>query len=268
MPYPLTTPLGRFGVETTGEHADRCEATIPAAGLLNPLTGAATLAPLAMLVDHVGGLVNHTRREADEWTVTSELALEVAPDAVTAIVSAPDEPVAAVARPLGGKDNGALAHCELSVRGRLIATATVHSFYIAAPDDLQPWPREHAEGSLPGTDLASLMDVHIGESGGTATILMQGSDEVLNNLVGTVHGGVSAMGLELVGSAALDATAGAARFRTGSLRVNYLRPFHGGAEAHYEGKTLRVGRRTGLAEARAVGHDGRTALVARLTAYR
>ncbi|MGE2729445.1 hotdog fold thioesterase [Mycolicibacterium vaccae] len=268
MPYPLNTPLGRFGVETTEETSTRCTATIPVAGLRNPLTGAATIAPLAMLVDHAGGFVNHNRREADEWTVTSELALEVAPDALAAIASDPDAPVVAVARPLGGKDSDAVAHCELSAAGRAIATATVHSFYIAAPENMRPWPgrEQSSQGPLPGADLAALMNVQIGESGGAATVLMQRSDEVLNNLVGTVHGGVSAMGLELVGAAALDT--GGGTFRTGSLHVNYLRPFHGGAEAHYEGRTLRVGRSTGLAEARAVGHDGRTALVARLTAYR
>ncbi|MEZ0339459.1 hotdog fold thioesterase [Mycobacterium sp. pV006] len=270
MPYPLNTPLGRFGVETTEERDDRCVATIPMAGLVNPVTGAPTVAPLALLVDHVGGLVNHRRRAAEEWTVTSELAVEIAPDAGEAIAAEPGAPVQAVARPLGGKANGAVAHCELSAGGRAIATATVHSFFITAPESFHTWPRNDEGGCLPGSDLTSLMNVQIGESGGAAVILMQGDDAVLNNQVGTVHGGVSAMGLEVVGSAALDAASSAptAPFRTGSLRVNYLRPFHGGARAHYEGNVLRVGRSTGLAEARAVGHDGRTALVARLTAYR
>jgi len=82
------------------------------------------------------------------------------------------------------------------------------------------------------------------------------------------------MGLELVGSAAVDVDrvadtdGAAAHFRTASLRVNFLRPFHGGARARYLATPLHVGRSSGVAEAQAIGHDGRVALVARLTAYR
>lgn len=266
MPYPLNTPLGRFGVETVEEHTDRCVATIPAAGLANPLTGAATVAPLAMLVDHVCGLVNHLRRGSDQWTVSSELCLDIAPDAASSLAAVPEQPVVGVAQPLGGKDDVALAQCRLSVAGQSVATATVHSFYIHVPPGLAAWPDE-AGGALPGSDLASLMGVTVGESAGTATVLMQGSDDALNNSVGIVHGGVSAMGLELVGSAAV-VSAGEGHFHTASLRVNYLRPFHGGSGAHYEATPLHVGRSSGVAEARAVGHDGRTAIMARLTAYR
>ena len=71
MPYPLNTPLGRFGIETFEEGRDRCVAAIPVRGLVNPLTGIPTVAPLAMLVDHVGGLINHARRAPQEWTVSS-----------------------------------------------------------------------------------------------------------------------------------------------------------------------------------------------------
>ncbi|PRC51469.1 phenylacetic acid degradation protein, partial [Mycobacterium sp. ITM-2017-0098] len=83
----------------------------------------------------------------------------------------------------------------------VIATATVRSFYITVPADLAAWPDEPA-GSLPGTGLADLMAVEIGETGGAAAVLVQRDDPVLNNSVGAVHGGVSSMGLELVGSAA------------------------------------------------------------------
>ena len=51
------------------------------------------------------------------------------------------------------------------------------------------------------------MAVQVGETGGAATVLMQSDDPVLNNSVGAVHGGVSSMGLELVGSAAVNGTA-------------------------------------------------------------
>lgn len=267
MPYPLNTPLGRFGIETSEEGPQRCVATIPAHGALNPLTGVPTIAPLAMLVDHVGGLINHSRRDPGEWTVSSELSVEISPDALDAMAAGAGEPVVGVSRPLGGKGIDALGLCELSVGGYLIATATVRSFFIRVPDGLAVWP-EGPAGSLPGSSLGELMAVEIGETGGTATVLMQSADPVLNNSVGAVHGGVSSMGLELVGSAAVNAGDDDARFRTASLRVNFLRPFHGGAEAHYLAKPLHVGRSSGVAETQAVGDDGHVALVARLTAYR
>lgn len=267
MPYPLNTPLGRFGIETPEEGLDRCVATIPAAGLLNPLTGHPSIAPLAMLVDHTGGLINHARRGAQEWTVSSELSLEVVPEAAEVIAAAADEPVLGIAHPLGRKGRAALGLCELSVGGEVIATATVRSFYITVPASLAPWP-EGPGGSLPGTRLDELMAVGVGETGGAAAVLIQRDDPVLNNSVGAVHGGVSAMGLELVGSAVLNRDTGAEPYRTASLRVNYLRPFHGGADAHYRAKPIHTGRSSGVAEAEAVGSDGRTALLARVTAYR
>ena len=103
------------------------------------------------------------------------------------------------------------------------------------------------------------MAVQVGETGGAAVVLMQHDDPVLNNSVGAVHGGVSSMGLELVGSAAVnmdraaDPDRAAVHFRTASLRVNFLRPFHGGVEAHYLAKPLHVGRSSGVAEAQAIG---------------
>jgi uncharacterized protein (TIGR00369 family) len=222
-----------------------------------------------MLVDHAGGLINHARRAPGEWTVSSELSVEVAPEAGDIIAASPDTDVVAVARPLGRKGIAVLGQCELSVGDEQIATATVRSFYITVPADLASWPDEPA-GSLPGTTLGELMAVQLGETGGGAAVLVQLDDPVLNNSVGAVHGGVSSMGLELVGSAAVNAAvSGDVRpYRTASLRVNFLRPFHGGGEAHYRAKPAHVGRSSGVAEVQAVGSDGRVALLARLTAYR
>lgn len=267
VPYPLNTPLGRFGIETFEDSRDRCVTSIPVHGLHNPLTGLPTVAPLAMLVDHAGGLINHARRGPREWTVSSELSLEVAPEAGEVIAASADLDVVAVAHPLGRKGIASLGQCELSVGDEVIATATVRSFYIAAPADLTAWPDGPA-GSLPGTGLGALMSVEVGESGGAASVLVQKDDPVLNNSVGAVHGGVSSMGLELVGSAVVNRDLSAPPYRTASLRVNFLRPFHGGGEAHYRGTPAHVGRSSGVAEVQAVGRDGRVALLARLTAYR
>ena len=49
--------------------------------------------------------------------------------------------------------------------------------------------------------------------------------------------------------------------------MNYLRQFVSGGESRYVGTPLRVGRRSGVADAQAIGADGVVALVARVTAY-
>jgi len=67
-----------------------------------------------------------------------------------------------------------------------------------------------------------------------------------------VHGGVSAMALELVGSAAINDGRDDEPLNTASLRVNFLRQFRtspDGPESRYEGTALRVGRSSGVAEA-------------------
>jgi uncharacterized protein (TIGR00369 family) len=235
--------------------------------MVNPLTGTPTVAPLAMLVDHVGGLVNHHRREPDEWTVSSELSLELDSAAVDVIAAAPQEPVAAKARPFGRKSDVALALCEFHHRDVLLATATVRSFYIRTPGHLAPFP-EGPTGPLPAGTLADRMAVCVAESGGAGAVLLQGDDPVLNNSLGIVHGGVSTMALELVASAAINAGTGDRPLRTSSLRVNFLRQFRSGPESRYVGMSLRVGRSTGVGEAQAVGPDGEVAILARLTAYR
>jgi uncharacterized protein (TIGR00369 family) len=266
MSHPLNTPLGRFGIVTSEENPQRCVASIPAGGMINPLTGGPTVAALAMLVDHIGGLVNHHRRAAGEWTVSSELSLELAPDALTSIESAPDVPVLATGRPCGRKGRNALALCEFTHRDSVIASATVRSFYIAAPNHLAKWP-DGPTGPLPAGSLADRMAVRVAESGGAGKVLVQEQDPVLNNSLGIVHGGVSATALELVGSAAVNDGREDQPLHTASLRVNFLRQFRSGSESRYEGTVSRVGRSSGVAEARAVDATGKPAIIARLTAY-
>ena len=123
-------------------------------------------------------------------------------------------------------------------------------------------------GPPPPVPLAEKMAVTVAEAGGVGQVLLQASDPVLNNSLGIVHGGVSAMALEMVASAAINAGRQHEPLRTASLRVNFMREFHSGAESRYVGTALRVGRRTGIAEAQAVGADGAPAIHARVTAYR
>ena len=57
--YPPNTALGRFGIATLVDSPDPFVSSMPLAGLANPVAGAPTVAPLAVLVDHAAGLVNH-----------------------------------------------------------------------------------------------------------------------------------------------------------------------------------------------------------------
>jgi acyl-coenzyme A thioesterase PaaI-like protein len=266
MSHPLNTPLGRFGIVTSKEGPHGCVASIPAGGMINPLTGGPTIAPLAMLVDHVGGLVNHHRREPGEWTVSSELSLEVGSDALDVIPAAPDVPVVATARPFGQKGHVALALCEFTHRDVTLATATVRSFYIETPGHLAPFP-DGPSGPLPPGSLRERMAVRVAEAGGAGKVLQQLADPVLNNSLGIVHGGVSAMALEMVASAAVNDGRDGVPLRTASLHVNFTRQFRSGPESCYVGTALRVGRSSAVGEARAVGPDGEVAIIARLTAY-
>ena len=116
--------------------------SMPLAGLVNPVTGAPTVGPLAVLVDHAAGLVNHYRKAADEWTLTSELTLEITPDALQVVADNPELPAVATARPTGGRgSNSALGCCEITVGDAVIGIGTVRSFYITrAGEHPTEWP--------------------------------------------------------------------------------------------------------------------------------
>ena len=260
--YPSNTALGRFGIAPIVDSPDPFVSSMPLAGLVNPLTGAPTVGPLAVLVDHAAGLVNHYRRASDEWTVSSELTLELTPNALDVVADNPETVAVATALPTGSRGSTALGSCEITVGDTVIGIGTVRSVYINHPGEFpQEWPAA-VDGQRP-TELREIMALDIDD----ASVFRQRENSVLNNSLGIVHGGVSAAGLELAAAAVLNADRADAPLRTASLRVNYLRQFVSGGESRYVGTALRVGRRSGVAEAQAVGADGEVALVGRVTAY-
>ena len=255
----------RFGIDYLDvDFADKTVLmSMPVAGLSNPLTGAAAAGPLAILLDAAGGMVNHYRRRADQWTVSSELALELGPHSIGDV----DSPVVASARPLGGVGTNALSVCTLTSGDAVIGWGTVRSFYIPSDGVLPERPAQ----TLPHSADLSLADLMAIQSGSTdddnVRILSQRPDANLNNDLGIVHGGVAAAGLELVASAAINRAGSAGLLRTASLRVNFLRPFVAGRHSRYVGAPLRVGRNTAVGDAQAIGDDARVAITARVTAY-
>ena len=239
--------------------------SMPVADLLNPFTGEPTIGPLAILLDAAGGNSNHFRRSVTEWTVTSELALELSPDGIPVIFANPELPVVATARPLGPKGATALSVCTFTSGDVIVGGGTVRSFYLPAgegmpqslPPDAPPTPR---------APLAELMAVQVRDDEGGSTVLAQCVDPILNNSLGIVNGGVASAGLELAASAAINRGADP-HMRTASLRVNFLRPFFSGMRSRYLGTPFRVGRSTAVGDATAVDDSGKVALAARVTAY-
>lgn len=261
--------LSRFAITTI--ERDLSEFTVvgamPIGGMRNPFTGLPTIAGLAVLVDDVAGRVNYDRCERGQWTVSSELVVEMSPGAIDSILAAPDEPVVASARPVGPGGATLLAVCTLSHRGIVIGGGTVRTMPLAGGPDEPLWRGDDPLVRTPNTSLAELMAVEpIAVADGTYRLRQQ-PDPMINNLIGIVHGGVSSAGLELVAAAAINHEQ-SQPFRTASIRINFLRPFVASAQSVYEGTALRIGRTSAIGDSRAVGDDGKTSVIARVTGYR
>jgi uncharacterized protein (TIGR00369 family) len=257
----------RFGIDVLD--IDAAEATsvmsMPIAGMRNPFTGDNTVGPLAILVDSASGMVNHMGRGDDEWSVSSELVLELSPDAGAQASWDGEHPVVAHARLLGARGSSSLSLCTLKCGATTIGGGMVRSYFVPGERVVPANPPETLARTAQ-TDVSDLMAVEIAPAAGDMPVLLQRADPILNNGVGTVHGGVAAAGLELVASAAINT--GGVLFRTASVRVNFLRPFFASAHSRYEAAPLRIGRGTAVADAQAVNEDGKVALIARVTAYR
>lgn len=261
--------LTRFGIETLDENFTEFTvvASMPVGHLTNPFTGRPTIGPLAILVDDVAGRANFYRRGSGQWTVSSELTVELSPDGIDSLQAAPDEPVVASSRPLGPHGETLLSICTLSHRGSTIGGGTVRTVAITGGPDgpIQRGPDTVTRTAQ--TTMAELMSADpLPVESGTYR-LAQRPDSIINNLIGIVHGGVSSAGLELVASAAINHDQ-APPLRSASIRVNFLRPFFAGARSRYEGTALRIGRNSAIGDAQAVGDDGKVAILARVTGYR
>lgn len=265
---PLSV-LRRFSVTTLEQDFDNFTvvASMPVAGMLNPFTSQPSLAGLAILVDDAAGRVNFYRCGRGQWTVSSELTVEITPGALASVLAAPEEPVIARARPLGAAGSTLLSVCTLTHRGTVIGGGTVHTVPLSG-EQREPLRRgDDPLARTADTTLAELMAAEPMPSGDGTYRLRQHPDPMINNLIGIVHGGVSSAGLEVVAAAAIN-HGQAEPLQTASIRVNFLRPFIAGAQSAYEANALRIGRTSAVGDARAVGDDGKVAVIARITGYR
>jgi uncharacterized protein (TIGR00369 family) len=265
--HDLETPDSiqvRFGISYLESRPAEAVAALsmPMERFRNPFNGAPTVGPLAILVDAAAGIVNHYRRRPGQWTVSSELSMDLSLDGVGHL----DGPVLATAHAFGPLGATSLGICTLTYRGMVIGGGTVRSFFIDA-DDVVPQRRSETLRKSAETMFADLIAVHVVDRD-CGPVLAQRVDCNLNNDIDIVHGGVAAAGLELAASAAMNQDRTDDLLQTASLRVNFLRPFFAGSASRYQGTPLRVGRNTGVGDAQAVGDDGKVAITARVTAYR
>jgi len=265
--HDLETPDSiqvRFGISYVESRPAEAVAALsmPMERFRNPCNGAPTVGPLAILVDAAAGIVNHYRRRPGQWTVSSELSMDLSLDGVGHL----DGPVLATAHAFGPLGATSLGICTLTYRGMVIGGGTVRSFFIDA-EDVVPQRRSETLRRSAETTFADLIAVDVIDRD-CGRVLAQRVDSNLNNDIDIVHGGVAAASLELAASAAVNQDRTDDLLQTASLRVNFLRPFFAGSESRYEGTPLRVGRNTAVGDAQAIGDDGKVAITARVTAYR
>ena len=259
--------LRRFGIEMLDADvgSETAEMSMSLAGMRNPFTDQPTVGPLGVLVDAVSGFVNHFRHNHGEWTVSTELALELSPDGSDRATADGASPVVALGRLLGPRGSTSLSFCTLTCDDVVIGGGTVRSFFVT-PDKVVLDEPDETLRRTPTTMLSDLMAVETAVASDGVRVLRQKRDPFLNNAVGVVNGGVASAGLELAASAVLNSDV--PPMRTASVRVNFLRPFFAGEHSRYEASPVRIGRATAVADAHAVAEDGRTAITARITAYR
>src|ERR1700728_3209299 len=133
--HDLETPDSiqvRFGIEYVESHPPKASAVLsmPMHRFHNPYTDAPTVGPLAILVDAAAGIVNHYRRRPGQWTVSSELSMDLSPDGVGHL----DGPVLATSHAFGPLGATSLGICTLTYGDKVIGGGTVRSFFIDSED--------------------------------------------------------------------------------------------------------------------------------------
>src|ERR1700761_6479088 len=178
--HDLETPDSiqvRFGISYVESRPSDAVAalTMSTEKFRNPFAGAPTVGPLAVLVDAAAGIVNHYRRRPGQWTVSSELSMDLSLDGVGDL----DGPVLATAHALGPLGATSLGICTLTYCGMVIGGGTVRSFFIDA-DDVVPQYRSETLQRSSDTTFADLMAAHVVDDG-PDSVLAQRVDHNLNN---------------------------------------------------------------------------------------
>lgn len=140
--------LRRFGIKMIDADvtSETAAMSMPLAGMRNPVTDMPTVGPLGILVDAVSGFVNHFRHEPGEWTVSTELTLDLSPDGSERATADDAAPVVAVGQLLGPRGSTSLSFCTLTCGDVIIGGGTVRSFFLTPTGSSATSPRRHCAG--------------------------------------------------------------------------------------------------------------------------
>lgn len=110
--------------------------------------------------------------------------------------------------------------------------------------------RQMASGELPGPPIAELFGMTIASVEPGDVVFGCVPDESTYNPIGVVHGGLACVLLDTVAGCAVHTTlAAGVGYTSLEIKVNYLRPIHGGIPLTAHGWVTKPGRRAAFAEA-------------------
>lgn len=267
---PETPPsvLTRFAITTLEEnlHQATVSASMPLGGMCNPFTGQPSIAGVAILVDDVGGRANFYRRAEGQWTVSSELTVEMSPAAAQSLLAAPDEPVVAHARPLGPAAAPMLAVCTLTHCGAVIGGDGAHRTDLG-----RTGPPDAARAASGGPNAGN----HSGPTDVGRTVTSDGR-HIPASTTPRPDDQQPARNRARRRQQCWAGTGRRGRYqpRTGSTLSDRVdqgelpATVPGWGTIPLWGTALRVGRTSAVGDARALSTDGKVAVIARVTGYR
>jgi uncharacterized protein (TIGR00369 family) len=119
--------------------------------------------------------------------------------------------------------------------------------------------RAMGDGGLPISPIATLIGLDIVSVKPGEVVFRCEPDESTYNPLGIVHGGVICTALDSAAGCALQTTlAAGVGYTSVEIKVNYMRPVHGGMPLTIRGWVTKPGRRIAFAEAEITGPDGKT----------
>jgi uncharacterized protein (TIGR00369 family) len=109
--------------------------------------------------------------------------------------------------------------------------------------------RKISSGELPAPPIAELFGFSVDSVGPGDVVFRCAPDESTYNPIGVVHGGMACVLLDTVAGCAVHTTlAAGVGYTSLEIKVNYLRPIHGGTALIAHGWVTKPGRRAAFAE--------------------
>ena len=220
---------------------------------------------LALLVDSGLGSVNHRRRPAGMWTVSTELRVDLlsTPRAGSTGLDVRTEH-------LGGDGRCLTTRGDVVDDDTALAAALVKSMELEISwdpdefDDEPPWPSRLAPGRLADVLCVTFAHSADGPGGTRAVEAVVAPEPELANPLGNLHGGVFAAVAELAGAAVFPHER---EVSSSSLDVRYIRPIPLDGPVTVRAETVHEGRNWGIARVSSCDERGRVCAMASVTVY-